>query len=604
MADNKVFNGGADSKTRTRTRSSSRSLVISNVTTDDQSRVLMEETGIVMRSGEKRSFVDEIDGDLSSEKRSRSKIKSLSFNDQVDEADEEIAEKMVRKTTRIYNRHCFQIAGEEPGKRADFMAIEKMKQANQILNKEKRIGIIPGIKVGHEFYARAEMVVVGLHGHWLKGIDYISEAAYGKVEEYKDYKLPIAVSVVMSGRYKDDKDDLEEVVYTGQGQGCDQVLGNGNLALKNSKEQNVPVRVIRGHGKVYTYDGLYNVNDFWQEKGESGYLVYKYKLTRKEGQAPLTSSQVHFISNSRTLQDSRGFKVCDDISGGQEKYSVPAFNTIDNPPVPPTGFTYCKSVILAEGLNFPESDDSGCNCSGACSDGRGCSCEKLNGGTFPYLDFKDGGRLAIAKDVLFECGPNCRCGPKCINRTSQQGLRYNLEVFRTADKGWAVRSSNFIPIGAPVCEYTGILYRTSDLEDAHENDYLFYMDCLETIKGLNGRHRRFGAIRLPKSSRVDASGEKKEDKEPEYCIDAGKHGGVARFINHSCDPNLFAQCVVTSRHELNRARVMLFASDNIPAFQELTYDYGYPLDSVTDQDGKVIVMPCHCGAIDCRKRLF
>lgn len=30
-----------------------------------------------------------------------------------------------------------------------------------------------GIDVGHQFYSRAEMVVIGIHSHWLNGIDYM-----------------------------------------------------------------------------------------------------------------------------------------------------------------------------------------------------------------------------------------------------------------------------------------------------------------------------------------------------------------------------------------------------------------------------------------------
>lgn len=37
-------------------------------------------------------------------------------------------------------------------------------------------------------------------------------------------------------------------------------------------------------------------------------------------------------------------------------------------------------------------------------------------------------RLIEAKDVVFECGPNCGCGPNCVNRTSQRGLKHRLEV--------------------------------------------------------------------------------------------------------------------------------------------------------------------------------
>lgn len=37
-------------------------------------------------------------------------------------------------------------------------------------------------------------------------------------------------------------------------------------------------------------------------------------------------------------------------------------------------------------------------------------------------------RLIEAKDVVFECGPKCGCGPECVNRTSQRGMKYRLEV--------------------------------------------------------------------------------------------------------------------------------------------------------------------------------
>ena len=37
-------------------------------------------------------------------------------------------------------------------------------------------------------------------------------------------------------------------------------------------------------------------------------------------------------------------------------------------------------------------------------------------------------RLIEAKDVVYECGPNCGCGPGCVNRTSQRGIKYRLEV--------------------------------------------------------------------------------------------------------------------------------------------------------------------------------
>lgn len=66
-------------------------------------------------------------------------------------------------------------------------------------------------------------------------------------------------------------------------------------------------------------------------------------------------------------------------------------------------------------------------------------------------------------------------------------LLHLLQVFRTPKKGWAVRSWDTIPAGAPICEYTGILMKTDEVENASENNYIFDIDCLQTMKGLDGR---------------------------------------------------------------------------------------------------------------------
>lgn len=127
-------------------------------------------------------------------------------------------------------------------------------------------------------------------------------------------------------------------------------------------------------------------------------------------------------------------------------------------------------------------------------------------------------RLIEPKAVVFECGPNCGCGPACVNRTSQKGLKYHLEVlslvhtrlqillyrsaaysflwlflcqweqvFRTPNKGWGVRSWDYIPSGATICEYIGFLKKTDQIDPAADNNYVFDIDCLQTMKGLDGR---------------------------------------------------------------------------------------------------------------------
>lgn len=78
-------------------------------------------------------------------------------------------------------------------------------------------------------------------------------------------------------------------------------------------------------------------------------------------------------------------------------------------------------------------------------------------------------------------------------------------------------------------------------------------------------------------------------EEGDQIIDATLKGNVARFINHSCDPNCCSQEVQVD----GRRRIVIFARRNICAGEELTYDYKHQLD---DNDKA----PCLCSAINCR----
>lgn len=53
-----------------------------------------------------------------------------------------------------------------------------------------------------------------------------------------------------------------------------------------------------------------------------------------------------------------------------------------------------------------------------------------------------------------------------------------------------MRSWDYIPSGAPICEYIGLLKRTEDLDPAADNSYVIDIDCLQTMKGLDGREVR------------------------------------------------------------------------------------------------------------------
>ena len=106
-----------------------------------------------------------------------------------------------------------------------------------------------------------------------------------------------ALSIVISGGYRDDKDFGDRIIYTGQGgqsapgsgkQISDQKLTKGNQALVNSHLNGIPVMVIRGAGgnkefspsQGYRYDGLYLVAQHWFERSQDGPLIVRFELTQ------------------------------------------------------------------------------------------------------------------------------------------------------------------------------------------------------------------------------------------------------------------------------------------------------------------------------------
>ncbi|XP_062559096.1 histone-lysine N-methyltransferase SETD1-like [Armigeres subalbatus] len=77
----------------------------------------------------------------------------------------------------------------------------------------------------------------------------------------------------------------------------------------------------------------------------------------------------------------------------------------------------------------------------------------------------------------------------------------------------------------------------------------------------------------------------------ETIIDATKCGNLARFINHSCNPNCYAK-VITIESE---KKIVIYSKQAIGVNEEITYDYKFPLE-----DEKI---PCLCGAQGCRGTL-
>lgn len=74
-------------------------------------------------------------------------------------------------------------------------------------------------------------------------------------------------------------------------------------------------------------------------------------------------------------------------------------------------------------------------------------------------------------------------------------------------------------------------------------------------------------------------------------IDATKCGNLARFINHSCNPNCYAKIITIE----SQKKIVIYSKQQINVNEEITYDYKFPIEEEK--------IPCLCGAQGCRGTL-
>jgi putative restriction endonuclease len=140
------------------------------------------------------------------------------------------------------------------------------------------IGDIEGVQPGQMFADRKALHDAGVHRGLQQGIGAKGE------------------SIVLSGGFIDDRDYGDTIIYTGEGgrevktgrQVADQKMIRGNLYLATHYQEGNPIRVCRGYQLEspyapktgYRYDGLFRIESCWNEKGEDGFLIWRYRLVK------------------------------------------------------------------------------------------------------------------------------------------------------------------------------------------------------------------------------------------------------------------------------------------------------------------------------------
>ena len=154
--------------------------------------------------------------------------------------------------------------------------------------------------------------------------------------------------------------------------------------------------------------------------------------------------------------------------------------------------------------------------------------------------------------MFYECDDsNCGAGAAhCTNRSFEQlrqrckaGGKYNIgvEVMQTEGKGYGVRSNRTFEPHQIIVEYAGEIITQDECEERmkkrYRNDDCYYLMLFDQ----------------------------------NMIIDATR-GSIARFINHSCEPN----CKMVKWTVAGKPRMALFAGeDGVMTGDEVTYDYNF-----------------------------
>ncbi|KLJ07855.1 histone-lysine N-methyltransferase ASH1L [Blastomyces silverae] len=173
--------------------------------------------------------------------------------------------------------------------------------------------------------------------------------------------------------------------------------------------------------------------------------------------------------------------------------------------------------------------------------------------------------------MFYECDDNnCKLGAELCGNRNFEGLRqrsklggkYNIgvEVIKTADRGYGVRSNRAFAPNQIIVEYTGEIVTQEECErrmrTVYKNNECYYL------------------MYFDQNMIIDAT-----------------RGSIARFVNHSCEPN----CKMEKWTVAGKPRMALFAGENgIMTGEELTYDYNF------DPYSQKNVQECRCGAPTCR----
>uniref|UniRef100_UPI00358E54F0 uncharacterized protein n=1 Tax=Myxine glutinosa TaxID=7769 RepID=UPI00358E54F0 len=305
---------------------------------------------------------------------------------------------------------------------------------------------------------------------------------------------------------------------------------------------------------------------------------------RSHGQESGSTCPVSLLQTTESAEKPSPLAFLKDLSCGKEPVAVSCVNEHDNSL--PSNFTYSEHCCPLPLPHFTVT----CNCVDGCL--NECSCRLLTARDLAYRSdamqshplpgYSNGLLLNAIDSGLVECNVGCKCREgTCENRLVQYGLKARLQVFMTEGKGWGVRCLEDLQKGTFVCRFTGRLMLPDGASKGDgklsSNGHCSPCDVEDGMDVQDG-----------------TSPEKPAEDLIVCCISSEKEGNVSRFLNHSCDPNLFLQSVFVDTHDIKLPWLAFFTLRDISAGTELTWDYDYQEGS-----SKSHKIPCLCASRKC-----
>lgn len=213
-----------------------------------------------------------------------------------------------------------------------------------------------------------------------------------------------------------------------------------------------------------------------------------------------------------------------------------------------------KSIYLTRKQKTPTEDDIYiCDCISSAV----VAPEQLADSTISF----DCQEKCINRLICTECEVrSCPSGEFCHNRQFQLQQDRAVYPFNAGDKGFGLKTAELLPKGAFIIQYIGEIYSIKSEEG---------------IKRLQ-QYSRSTCTYLMKLSAKEV-------------IDPTHKGNIARFMNHSCEPN----CITQKWNVLGEISVGIFALKDIHPGEELTFDYQFDVY-------KTPLCKCLCGVRNCK----